>query len=427
MAPRLSEWMANQFAKLKGRPTGDAIPEASTLITESPRPGILGKISRANKDNKGHQQHCPAFPEQMTEDITHNISDNKLPAVGSVKVTFGVYTHPGVDPMGQEKENQDAWAVHSGLGGWPNLFLGVFDGHGQDGARVARFVASTLARELYKDPKLTEGNLSEAVTEQHLETNRLLWHAPHISVKFSGTTAVTVLIQPRGRLLIANVGDSRAVLGRVDLAGRTVTAEGLTNDHTPDMESEAERIKASGGRISPYAHEGVGIGPLRIWLADEDVPGLSMTRAFGDSVAARVGLRARPEIRQIVLTPEDRYLLLMSDGLSEFTENQELMEIVHKKVKEGCTALEVAKYLVEDARQKWKNADDGGACIDDCTAILAILEVPPLTASDVQATYATTPAKSRRFTPKPMKTGMARLTMAATAQAISRASRMVMD
>lgn len=86
------------------------------------------------------------------------------------------------------------------------------------------------------------------------------------------------------------------------------------------------------GRISPYAHEGVGIGPLRIWLADEDVPGLSMTRAFGDSVAARVGLRPKPEIRQILLTPEDRYLLLMSDGITEFTDEQELLNLVHQRV-----------------------------------------------------------------------------------------------
>jgi serine/threonine protein phosphatase PrpC len=75
------------------------------------------------------------------------------------------------------------------------------------------------------------------------------------------------------------------------------------------------------------------------------VPGLSMTRAFGDSVAARIGLRAKPEILQIVLTPEDRYLLLMSDGIYEFTDNQQLMEIVHKKV---CPGFGHCRLLVAD-------------------------------------------------------------------------------
>ncbi len=82
---------------------------------------------------------------------------------------------------------------------------------------------------------------------------------------------------------------------------------------------------------------------------------------------------------------------------------------------------------VHDAREKWKHADDGGPCIDDCTAILAILEVPPLTASDVHATYDPSGTTQRRISAKPLTIGMARLTMAATAQAISRASRMVMD
>lgn len=92
------------------------------------------------------------------------------------------------------------------------------------------------------------------MTSQHLETNRLLWHAPGINIKFSGTTAVTAVLQPRGRLLIANVGDSAALLGRIDPSGRQVTAEALTTEHTPENAEEAERIKASGVRALPLSH-----------------------------------------------------------------------------------------------------------------------------------------------------------------------------
>ena len=49
--------------------------------------------------------------------------------------------------------------------------------------------------------------------------------------------------QAGGRLLVANVGDSRAFLGRVEACGRA-TAVPLTSDHTPDVPAEAARILA---------------------------------------------------------------------------------------------------------------------------------------------------------------------------------------
>jgi len=33
---------------------------------------------------------------------------------------------------------------------------------------------------------------------------------------------------------------------------------------------------------------------LRVWLKTEDIPGLAMTRSFGDEVASRVGVTAEP-------------------------------------------------------------------------------------------------------------------------------------
>jgi hypothetical protein len=36
------------------------------------------------------------------------------------------------------------------------------------------------------------------------------------------------------------------------------------------------------------------VGPLRVWLKSEDIPGLAMTRSFGDQVAASVGVVAEP-------------------------------------------------------------------------------------------------------------------------------------
>jgi hypothetical protein len=51
----------------------------------------------------------------------------------------------------------------------------------------------------------------------------------------------------------------------------------------------------SGGRIDSFRDSvGNAVGPLRVWLKNEDVPGLAMTRAFGDDVASRVGVTCEP-------------------------------------------------------------------------------------------------------------------------------------
>ena len=50
-----------------------------------------------------------------------------------------------------------------------------------------------------------------------------------------------------------------------------------------------------GGRIDSFRDPDRNpIGPLRVWLKNEDIPGLAMTRSFGDEVAARVGVVAEP-------------------------------------------------------------------------------------------------------------------------------------
>ena len=66
---------------------------------------------------------------------------------------------------------------------------------------------------------------------------------------------------------------------------------------------------------------GKQIGPMRVWLKHEDIPGLAMTRSFGDAMACRVGVNAIPEISSIDLTTEDKIIVLASDGVWEFLEN----------------------------------------------------------------------------------------------------------
>jgi hypothetical protein len=69
----------------------------------------------------------------------------------------------------------------------------------------------------------------------------------------------------------------------------------LSIDHKPTDPNESKRIIKAGGRVESFMDEdGNFIGPKRIWLKDEMVPGLAMTRSFGDVVASGVGVTSEP-------------------------------------------------------------------------------------------------------------------------------------
>ena len=59
-----------------------------------------------------------------------------------------------------------------------------------------------------------------------------------------------------------------------------------------------------------------------MWLPDQEIPGLAMSRSMGDEVAHSVGVSACPEVLEFTLGPNDRFVVIGSDGLWEFLSNE---------------------------------------------------------------------------------------------------------
>jgi len=53
-----------------------------------------------------------------------------------------------------------------------------------------------------------------------------------------------------------------------------------------------------------------------------------MSRSLGDRVAASVGVISQPEILELDMTPEDKFICLGSDGIFEFIPNEEIVKIL---------------------------------------------------------------------------------------------------
>lgn len=58
------------------------------------------------------------------------------------------------------------------------------------------------------------------------------------------------MLAHQGLLIAANVGDSRAVVFHSNsIVGSELRPVAITRDHTPNLESEKNRILASGGEV----------------------------------------------------------------------------------------------------------------------------------------------------------------------------------
>lgn len=82
------------------------------------------------------------------------------------------------------------------------------------------------------------------------------------------------------------------------------------------LSGEEERIKKCQGRVFAVDEEP---GVYRIWMPEENWPGLAMSRAFGDFCLKDFGLTCTPEVSYRRLTDKDEFVVLATDGVKEKT------------------------------------------------------------------------------------------------------------
>lgn len=56
----------------------------------------------------------------------------------------------------------------------------------------------------------------------------------------------------------------------------------------------------------------------RVWLPNHDIPGLAMSRAFGDFRLKDHGVIAVPEVSHHQISSQDQFLVLATDGVKAY-------------------------------------------------------------------------------------------------------------
>lgn len=307
-------------------------------------------------------------PGPITDpEFTHKRKFSIEKTKSNIISTYSHKTMTGYMPGNAAKVNQDSYIVIQNLTDECSLF-GVADGHGINGREVSSYIKEKYPILLSKDHNLL-GNPRKAIS---LCAGKVNTDLPHqgFDVNFSGSTFVSTLIRGK-KLWCANVGDSRAFVARqlpdnyqsyknlrTKPSGNHWMSIALSRDHKPNEADESTRISKHGGRVEAYQDEhGNPFGPARVWLKNQNIPGLAMSRSFGDRVAASVGVIAEPEILEFDLTPEDKFIVIGSDGIFEFLTNEDVLKIVvpYWRINDVNGACEI---LAKEAKYKWMKVND---------------------------------------------------------------------
>jgi serine/threonine protein phosphatase PrpC len=253
--------------------------------------------------------------------------------------------------------NQDNFFVtHVG----PATMYGVADGHGPFGHLVSFRLVQTLPYFLAKSPhanKDWEAALKEAFlsAQQDLEE---FCSSQNINIQASGA-AGSVLVLEEQTVHIAFIGDARLMLASWNRRdSRLIFA---SKDHKPDLPEEKARLEAAGSEVRE-----INPGNHRIYLPSSNFPGLTMSRAFGDTACK--GVLREPEYHKFLMQPTDQwYAIVASDGIWEFMEGEEVCNLTAKKLRlKG--PRETLHFLVNASRKRWAHV-----CGDYCDDITGIL------------------------------------------------------
>ncbi|KAL0319409.1 UNVERIFIED_CONTAM: protein phosphatase 2C 16 [Sesamum angustifolium] len=318
---------------------------------------ILKEAAKPNEE-------CSSGPTIKASIVAVKLSSEKDSSKGGVKSVFELDCLPlwgSVSICGNRPEMEDAVmaaphfmkipikmfigdhgidGISQKLSHLTSHFFGVYDGHG--GSQVANYcrdrVHLVLVEELenIKDV-LVNGRTRDTrqVQWENVFTSCFLKVDDEVGGKVSrvipeggntqassctsepvapetvGSTAVVAVVSS-SHIIVANCGDSRAVLYR----GKEAIA--LSVDHKPNREDEYARIEASDGKVIQWnGHRVFGV--------------LAMSRAIGDRYL-KPWIIPEPEVMFVPRAREDECLVLASDGLWDIMTNEEVCEVARKRI-----------------------------------------------------------------------------------------------
>lgn len=244
----------------------------------------------------------------------------------------------------------------------------VMDGHG--GKEVAEFCSERLPAEIARGP--SEDAPGALVAAFH-RMDELLGSEPLLGdPDCVGCTCVVCLVRPDA-LVVANCGDSRAVLSR---RGGAVP---LSEDHKPNLPQEHERIRRAGGSI--YRQQ---VGPIVQFRVNGN---LNLSRSIGDLQYKRNPhlkpceqmICSTPDVHAYPRDPGDEFLIVACDGVWDVLGSQDAVDFVRERLPQYRRSGLRLSLIMEEMLDHCISPDlslTSGLGGDNMTALLVVFNQP---------------------------------------------------
>ncbi|XVE61786.1 hypothetical protein DITRI_Ditri06bG0067100 [Diplodiscus trichospermus] len=267
----------------------------------------------------------------------------------------------------EDQSQLESGPLSSSSSGPYGTFIGLYDGHG--GAEASRFIKDNLFCHLKsfasEHQEISVNVLRKAFSateENFLSLVRKQWHGKP-QMASVGSCCLTGVIC-NGVLYLANVGDSRVVLGRSERGTKDLMAMQLSTEHNASIDAVREELRS----LHPHDPQ-IVVMKHKVWR----VKGLiQISRSIGDAYLKKAEfnkepllpkfrlpepfqkpiLSAEPSLLVHKLHPDDQFLIFASDGLWEHLSNKEAVKIVQTSPRYGIGRRLVKAALKEAARKR---------------------------------------------------------------------------
>lgn len=245
-------------------------------------------------------------------------------------------------------------------------FVGVYDGHG--GPETSRYINDHLFQHLRRfatEHQCISADVIrkavQATEEGFLSVVSRQWPLKPQIAAVGSCCLLGVICS--GTLYIANLGDSRAVLGRLVKATGEVLAVQLSTEHNACLEAVRQELqsmhpddshivvlKHNVWRVKGLIQVSRSIGDVYLKKAEYNREPLFAKFRLREPFKRPI-LSAEPSILEYELQPHDQFVIFASDGLWEHLSNQEAVDIVQNNPRNG-SAKRLVKAALQEAAKK---------------------------------------------------------------------------
>ncbi|CAD8128641.1 unnamed protein product [Paramecium sonneborni] len=264
------------------------------------------------------------------------------------------------------------------------LMVGLGDSHGNLGKQFSKIIThralDQIVQLIHNIPIIGLSlSIHQSLQDVYQQVEQNLIEQTDFDVKSNGCSLLTMIIL-NNTIYCANLGDSKAAFfykKDSDPSGpkevRKFIQKNLNFVHDTTNSKEVQRILNKGGKIDQSIQKGRKSGSLKVWAPKQNLPGVKLTRCFGNMIGKIVGIIAEPEITEFKV-PKSGYLLIGSTGMWEIMDILVIDQILDAHFPPTCQE-DIDQALKEIGDETKKYWDQEGEGLIDISLILIYIQL----------------------------------------------------